>query len=87
MLLRGLSAWQPFSRYPVHVAVNPDPYVYGMALLLTVASGLLFGSVPVRQILQTDPYEIVKSGSIVRVGPRVTLRTSWLWCKSQFAPC
>jgi predicted permease len=74
VLLGGLSAWQPFSRYPVHVAVNPDPYVYGVALLLTVASGLLFGSVPVRQILQTDPYGIVKSGSIVRVGPRVSLR-------------
>jgi ABC-type lipoprotein release transport system permease subunit len=74
MLVRGLSAWQPFSRYPVHVAVNPEPSVYIVALLLTVASGLLFGSVPVRQILHTDPYEIVKSGSIVRVGPRVTLR-------------
>jgi predicted permease len=74
VLLRGLSAWQPFSRYPVHVLVNPDLYVYGVALLLTVASGLLFGSVPVRQILHTDPYEIVKSGSIVRVGSRVTLR-------------
>jgi predicted permease len=74
LLLQGLSAWQPFSRYPVHVAVNPDPYVYGVALLLTVASGLLFGAVPARQILQTDPYEIVKSGSIVKAGPRVALR-------------
>jgi predicted permease len=74
VLLRGLSAWQPFSRYPVHVAVNPDAYVYGVALLLTLASGFLFGAVPARQVLHTDPYEIVKSGSIVRVGPRMTLR-------------
>jgi predicted permease len=74
VLLRGLSAWQPFSRYPVHVAVNPDAYVYGVALLLTFASGILFGAVPVRQIFHTDPYEVVKSGSIVKVGPRMTLR-------------
>jgi predicted permease len=74
VLLRGLSAWQPFSRYPVHVAVNPDAYVYGVALLLTLASGFLFGAVPVRQVLHTDPYEVVKSGSIVKVRPRMTLR-------------
>jgi len=43
-------------------AVNPDAYVYGVALLLTLASGFLFGAVPVRQVLHTDPYEVVKSG-------------------------
>jgi predicted permease len=74
VVFRGLGRWQPFSRYPVLVSVNPDPYVYGVALLLAVASGLLFASVPVRQILQTDPYEIVKSGSTLKVGSRVTLR-------------
>src|SRR6202043_3146582 len=37
-------------------------------------SGLLFGAVPVRQVLRTDPYEIVKSGSIGRVGRRITVR-------------
>lgn len=73
-VMRSLSAWQPFSRYPVHVPVNADPYVYGVALLLTVASGVLFGSVPVRQVLETDPYGVIKSGSIASVGPRVTLR-------------
>jgi predicted permease len=73
-LLSGMSAWQPFARWPIHVPVNPDAYVYGVALLLTLASGFLFGAVPVRQILHTDPYEIVKSGSLARVGSRVTLR-------------
>jgi predicted permease len=73
-LLRALSAWQPFSRYPASIAVNPDAHVYGVVLLLTLASGFLFGAVPVRQVLHTDPYEIVKSGSIVRVGPRKTFR-------------
>jgi predicted permease len=63
VLLHGLSAWQPFSRFPVHVAVNPDANVYAVALLLSLVSGLLFGAVPVRQVLHTDPYQIVKSGS------------------------
>jgi hypothetical protein len=49
-------------------------FVYGVALLLTLASGFLFGAVPVRQVLHTDPYEIVKSGSIARVGSRVAIR-------------
>ena len=77
-LLAGLSAWQPYPKYPVHVAVNPDVYVYGVALLLTVVSGLLFGAVPVSQVLHTDPYQIIKSGSPGRVGQRMTLRDALL---------
>jgi len=73
-LLNGLSTWQPFSRWPIHVPVNPDANVYGVALLLTLASGFLFGAVPVRQVLHTDPYEIVKSGSLAKVGSRITIR-------------
>jgi hypothetical protein len=33
------------------------------ALFLALASGFLFGAVPVRQILRTNPYEVVKAGS------------------------
>ena len=72
LLLHGLSTWQPFSRFPIHVPVNPDVNVYGVALLLTFASGFLFGAVPVRQVLHADPYQIVKSGSLSRVGRRFT---------------
>jgi len=74
VLLSGLSVWQPFSRWPIHLSVNPDANVYGVALLLTLASGFLFGAVPVRQVLHTDPYEIVKAGSIGRVGRWITIR-------------
>lgn len=74
LLLRGLSAWQPFARWPIHLAVNPDANVYAVALLLTLASGFLFGAVPVRQVLRTNPYEVVKSGSAGRVGRRITVR-------------
>ena len=74
VLLRALSLWQPFTKYPIHLQVNPDANVYGVALLLALASGFLFGAVPVRQVLRTDPYEIVKSGSLGRVGRRITVR-------------
>jgi predicted permease len=62
-LLRALTAWRPFVSWPIHMAVNPDAKVYVVALLLALASGLLFGAVPVRQVLDTSPYEVVKAGS------------------------
>jgi predicted permease len=74
VLLRSLSVWQPFSRFPIHLPANPDANVYAVALLLALASGFLFGAVPVRQVLRTDPYEIVKAGSLGRVGRRITVR-------------
>jgi predicted permease len=77
-LLRALSTWQPAPQFPIFVPVNPDAKVYLVALLLALASGFLFGAVPVRQILRTNPYEVVKAGSsgIVagHTGRRVTLR-------------
>jgi predicted permease len=74
MLLQGLSVWQPIPRWPIHLAVNPDWRVYGFALLLALVSGLLFGAVPVRQVLKTSPYEVVKAGSSGRVGRGMTFR-------------
>ena len=64
VILRGLSAWQPFTRFPImQVAVTPDATVFAVALLASLASGFLFGAVPIRQTLRTDPYEIVKAGA------------------------
>src|SRR3984893_3017842 len=74
VLLHWLSVWQPFPQYPLNMPVNPDANVYGVALLLSLASGFLFGAVPVKQVLATDPYQIVKSGSVARVGRRITVR-------------
>lgn len=74
ILLRGLNRWQPIPQYPVNIPVSPDANVYGVAFLLAVASGFLFGAVPVRQVLHTDPYQIVKWGSLVTVGRRITVR-------------
>jgi predicted permease len=73
-LLRWLSTWQPFGNFPVHAPVNPDATVYGIALLLSLVSGFLFGAVPVSQVLRTNPYEVVKSGSIGPIGGAITAR-------------
>jgi predicted permease len=74
VVLRGLSVWQPFSRFPIHVPVTPDGTVYAVALLVTIASGLLFGAVPVRQTLRTDPYEVVKAGTTGYAMRRIAVR-------------
>jgi predicted permease len=73
-LLRRMSMWQPFPGAPIHVPLNPDARIYAVALGLALLSGLLFGIVPVRQVLRTDPYQIVKSGSTGQVGRRITAR-------------
>ncbi len=77
-LLRWLSAWNPFPQYPTNMPLHPDAHVYEMALLLSLVSGFLFGAVPVRQVLHTDPYLIVKSGSLSPVGRRFTVRDALL---------
>jgi predicted permease len=74
LLMRALRTWQPFPKFPINVPIHPDANVYLMALFLALLSGLLFGAVPVRQVLRTDPYEIVKAGSSNRLGRRFTVR-------------
>jgi predicted permease len=74
VLLHWLSAWQPFPQYPLNMPVNPDANVYGVALLLSLASGFLFGAAPVKQVLRADPYQIIKSGSTAAAGRWFTVR-------------
>jgi predicted permease len=62
-ILRVLSTWRPIPGIPINVPVNPDAKTYALALLLALLSGLLFGSVPVRQILRADPWRIIRAGS------------------------
>jgi predicted permease len=74
ILLRRLVAWNPFPQFPTNVPLQPDATVYGLAALLAFVSGILFGAVPVRQVMHTDPYEIVKSGSLMKPGRRISFR-------------
>src|SRR6202034_4371637 len=41
----------------------PDVNTYALAFLLAVLSGLFFGLIPVRQILRSDPWQVIRSGS------------------------
>jgi predicted permease len=74
ILLHRLSVWHPLPAAPLTIAVNPDSNVYIVALFLALASGFLFGAVPIRQVLRTNPYEVVKSGSSAKVGRRISVR-------------
>ncbi len=74
LLLRRLSEWRPFPQFPLHMPVSPDANVYLLALVLALVSGVLFGIVPVRQVLRANPYEIVKAGSAGAFGRRITVR-------------
>ena len=62
-ILRWLSVWQPLPNIPINVPVNPDARTYAVALVLAFASGLLFGMVPVRQVLRSDPWQTIRAGS------------------------
>ncbi len=75
VILRALSTWRPIPNIPINVPVNPDLNTYALAFLLAVFSGLFFGLVPVRQVLRSDPWQIIRSGT-TSVGStrRFTLR-------------
>jgi len=86
LLLRWISAWQPVPNMPINVPVNPDARTYLVALLLALVSGLFFGMVPVRQVLRSDAYQVIKTGaSGVAGNRRFTLRD--LLLAGQIAVC
>jgi len=75
VILHVLSAWQPIPDIPINVPVNPDAGTYVVALLLALGSGLLFGIMPVRQVMRTDPWQTIRTGTAVAGGMRrLTLR-------------
>jgi predicted permease len=73
-LLQRLSTWHPFAGAPIHIPVTMDARIYAVALAFALVSGFLFGIVPVRQVMRAHPYEVVKAGSMSRVGRKVTVR-------------
>ena len=70
ILLNTLTRWQPFAEFPIHIGVTADAKVYGLAFLLSIGSGMLFGLVPVRQIWATDSAQLIKTGGATTVGFR-----------------
>ncbi len=63
VILHFVSAWNPIASVPINVPVNPDVRTYAVALLLALASGLLFGIMPVGQVMRSDPWQIIRTGS------------------------
>ncbi len=61
-ILHALSAWQPIPATPLNVPVDPDASTYIVAFVLALLSGLLFGIVPVRQVLRSDPWQTIRAG-------------------------
>ncbi len=62
-ILHWLSAWNPIADVPISVPVNPDIRTYAVALGLAFVSGLLFGIVPVGQVLRSDPWQVIRTGT------------------------
>jgi predicted permease len=62
VILRFLSAWQPIPDVPINIPVNPDIRTYAVALVLALLSGLLFGILPVREVLRADPWQMIRTG-------------------------
>jgi len=85
-ILHLLSAWQPIPDIPINVPVNPDAATYVVALVLALGSGLLFGIVPLRQVMRTDPWQVIRAGA-VRVDGRMRLALRDLLLAVQIAIC
>lgn len=73
-LLRVLSLWRPVTRFPFYIPVTPSGRIYGLILVLTLFSGILFAAIPMRQLLQASPYDIIKSGSRATASRGVNIR-------------
>ncbi len=86
-LLHWLSAWQPIPNIPINMTVDPDARTCVVALLLSLLSGLLFGMVPVHQVLKADPYQGMKADTTGSTGAtrRISLRD--LLLAGQIAVC
>lgn len=75
LLLRVLGRWRPVADFPIQFLVQPDRNLYVFAFLVSVATGLIFGCMPIRQIWRTDPNHVLRAGSGTAVGTgRLALR-------------
>lgn len=85
VILRWLSAWQPIPNVPINVIVMPDLWTVVVALVLALGSGVAFGMVPVRQVMRSDPWQVIRTGESAGGVRRFTLRD--LLLAGQIAIC
>ena len=62
LLLGWLSRWQIYGDLSTRMLIVPDARVYLVAVGLSIASGILFGLLPARQVWRTDVMLTIKSG-------------------------
>jgi predicted permease len=73
--LTGLAQWHPPTDYPVRFQAEPQPSLIAIAFLISLVAGMVFGSMPLRQIFNADPNDVIKSGnSTASAGRRWALR-------------
>jgi predicted permease len=79
-LLNGMARWRPdFGELPVQFLVQPDWTVFAFSALLALATGVLFGMIPARQVWLADPNQTLKSaGTTSSAGDRSRLRPALL---------
>lgn len=63
VLLAALTQWHPPTDLPIQFLVEPDRAVYFFGFAVAVLTGLIFGTIPARQIWKTDPNHALRSGS------------------------
>ncbi len=63
VLLGALNQWQPTTAFPAQFVVVADGRVHVFAFLVSLLTGIIFGSIPMRQIWKTDPNQAIKNGS------------------------
>jgi predicted permease len=64
LLLAALSQWHPGGDLPTHFLIAPDLRVYLVAIALSIASGIVFGILPARQVWNTDVIQAIKSSYV-----------------------
>ena len=75
VLLRGLSVWQPFPQISHQRACEPGRKCLWSRFGVGAGERIPLRLVPVRQVLRTDPYQIVKVGiNRTAGGRRITVR-------------
>lgn len=60
-LLNVLSRWQPFGQGSEHLIVSQDARVYLSGLVLSLASGVIFGMIPAWHAWQSRPLQAMKN--------------------------
>ena len=76
LLTRGLLALMPASGDPILVSASPDLRILSFTLLVTVATGIIFGLLPALRASAPDPWRTLKDtvGSIASTGGSLFLR-------------